>query len=107
MDCQMCSTCIGSAPTTNSLKSWMQAIVAPALPSSVPSPQPTMPWLVSSLQKTYGRSDVGVNDTPNTFMPVTFSPDCSRSQPASVPRQGVGGANPQPQSNGARLAPRP
>ena len=98
----MCSTCIGSAPTTKSRKSSMQAMVAPALPSSVPSPHPTRPWLVSSLQKTYGRSEVGVSETPNTFMPVTFRPDCSGSKPASVaaawPRPNCCGAKPQPQS---------
>ena len=82
----MCSTCIGSAPITKSRKSSMQAIVAPALPSSVPSPHPTRPWLVSSFTKTYGRSEVGVRETPKTFMPVTLRPDCESAK-ASDPRK--------------------
>ena len=36
----------------------MQAMAAPALPSSVPSPHPATPWFVSILTKTYGRSEV-------------------------------------------------
>ena len=47
-----CSTCIGSAPIRKSRKSLMHAITAPALPSSVPSPQPMTPWLVSSFTNT-------------------------------------------------------
>ena len=95
MDCHVCSTCIGSLPTTKSRKSSMHAMAAPALPSSVPSPQPTNPWLVSSFTKTYGRSEVGVSDTPKTFIPVTFTPDCRRSK---APPPAAWGAKEQPQS---------
>ena len=40
---------------------------APALPSSVASPHPMTPWLVSSLTKTQGRSGWRLSETPNTF----------------------------------------
>src|ERR1019366_3348416 len=96
IDCQVCSTCIGSLPTTKSRKSSMQAMAAPALPSSVPSPQPTSPWLVSSLTNTYGRSDVRVSDTPKTFIPVTFRPDWRLSK---APPLAPWGAKEQPQAS--------
>src|SRR5438094_8437652 len=63
----------------------MQAITAAALPSSVPSPQPTTPASVSSFTKTNGRSESGVSETPNTFMFVIFSRDPTPRK-ASAPR---------------------
>ena len=51
----------------------MQAITAAALPSSVPSPQPTRPASVSSFTNTYGRSEFGEIDTPNTLTLVIFT----------------------------------
>src|ERR1035437_2170211 len=95
MDCHVCSTCIGSLPITKSRKSSMQAMTAPALPSSVPSPQPTSPWLVSSLTNTWGRSEGRVSDTPKTFVPVIFRPDWRRSKAPL----GAWGAKEQPQSS--------
>ncbi len=57
----------------NSRKSFTQAITAAAFPSSVASPQPTMPASVSSFTNTQGRSDSGVSDTPKTFISVILT----------------------------------
>ena len=38
------------------IAAWASPPSPPPPPSSVPSPQPTRPWLVSSFTKTYGRS---------------------------------------------------
>src|SRR5262249_55270186 len=77
---------------TKSRKSLMQAITAAALPSSVPSPQPTRPESVSSLTKTNGRSESGVSDTPKTFMFVIFKRDPTPRK-ASAPNGFSGGAS--------------
>ena len=73
----------------------MQAITAPALPSSVPSPQPTSPASVSSFTKTYGRSESGVRETPNTFMPVIRTLEPTRRN-ASLPSGSGNGSGPAP-----------
>src|SRR6266700_6519132 len=73
----------------------MQAITAPALPSSVPSPQPTTPASVSSFTNTNGRSESGVRETPNTFIPVIFTREPTPRK-ASAPSGFCGGAMAHP-----------
>src|SRR6266568_2574569 len=84
MSCQACSTAMGSEPKMKSLKSLTQAITAPALPSSVASPQPTTPSDVSNLTNTYGRSDCAVRETPNTFRRVILFRDPTECRPSFV-----------------------
>src|SRR5262245_26306487 len=73
----------------------MQAMTAAALPSSVPSPQPTKPASVSSFTNTNGRSESGVSETPKTFMLVIFKRDPT-ARNASAPGGFCGGASAQP-----------
>src|SRR5712664_1675382 len=88
---------------TKSRKSLMQAITAPALPSSVPSPHPTTPSLVSSFTNTNGRSESGVSDTPKTFMLVIFNREPTPRK-ASAPGEfcASAGAHPQDPESGPR-----
>ena len=96
-----CSTCIGSLPTIKSRRSFTHAIAALAFPSSVASPQPMTPWLVSIFTKTYGRSARAIfssSVTPNTFMSVTriFEPtSLNTSEPGGIAEAGAK-AQPQP-----------
>src|SRR5260370_11252193 len=71
-------------------------MTAPALPSRVPSPQPTTPESVSSFTNTNGRSESGVSDTPNTFIFVIFRRDPTPRN-ASAPSGACGGASAHPQ----------
>src|SRR5438552_3272451 len=73
----------------------MQAITAPALPSRVPSPQPTTTPSVSSFTNTNGLSESGVSETPNTFMFVIFKREPTPRN-ASAPSGFCGGASAHP-----------